>query len=305
MRARSLALAFLLACPQVIGAAEGADALPQRGYSVTTLRQPIFDSAQVAIETTALNNWLNANIKRLSSEQMSGPREHLYYLIDSRVKQLYAESGQVLPKSSDLILELLFSWSESLGVYGGTHAFNSVRSSTSQARNPEMSLPTGISLSLEEDLFTVQSTLAWKVTFPYYFMLWEVGDFIPIDGKRTQLLSLSTGAAKDKSKLGHSQATLMFLFSPESSLEEFQTYWKRMLELGTEPEARPLGVRGLQAQHVMVEASNLHKEFTAWADSTGSYAVVYLGIDGTYEWNRPHFLDFLRSIESQSPSRPN
>jgi hypothetical protein len=43
----------------------------------------------------------------------------------------------------------------------------------------------------------------------------------------------------------------------------------------------------------------LHTEFASWTEKQGPFAVVYLGVDGTYQWNRPHFLDFLRAVQIQ------
>jgi hypothetical protein len=81
----------------------GADAQNwmQGGYSTQPLRDPIFDMARVTAETTAINNWLNANYQRLSHAEMKGPREHLYYLVDSRIKDTYARTGAV--GSSDFL----------------------------------------------------------------------------------------------------------------------------------------------------------------------------------------------------------
>lgn len=110
-----------------------ADDVAIAGYSTEPLRAPLFDEAQIAVETTAINNWLIANIKSLTYEQMKGPREHLYYLIDSRVKQHYATEKQVVPTKHDLILEILFSWAEPLGVFGGAEAFNAVKDARQRA----------------------------------------------------------------------------------------------------------------------------------------------------------------------------
>jgi hypothetical protein len=277
---------------------------PIPGYSVEPLRTPIFDEAQIAVEAMAINNWLNANIQKLTYDQMKGPREHLYYLIDSRVKQHYAAEKRVLPEKHDLILEILFSWAEPLGVFGGSHAFNAVKAPSSSARTPGMKLPEGISLNLTRDLFTVQSSSGWSISFPYYFMVWNVSDFTAKGGPRTQLVALSTGAAKDKSEAGKSQATLMFLFSPEK-YEPFEQYWRDQMGIGAEVKPKKLGVKNLSSRHILDAPTKLHKEFTSWSDSTGSFAVVYLGIEGTYEWNRPHFIDFLRAIATKSGSRPN
>jgi hypothetical protein len=265
----------------------------QGGYSTAPLRDPLFDEAQVVVESTAINNWLNANIQKLSYEQMKGPREHLYYLIDSRVKQLYGDEKRVLPARHDPILEILFSWSERLGVFGGAYAFNAVKAPSSARQVARMRLPEGIKLYLANDTFSLSSNLGWSITFPYYFMIWNVGDFVAKGGPRTQLVALSTGASKDKSQAGRSQATLMFLFSPDKH-ESFEHYWREQLGIRPNVKLEALGVKSLQSRHVVDETTHLHKEFTSWSSPSGSYAVVYLGIEGTYEWNRPHFIDFLR-----------
>jgi len=277
---------------------------PIAGYSTEPLRAPLFDEAQIAVETTALNNWLNANLHKLTYDQMRGPREHLYYLIDSRVRQHYEKEKRVLPEKHDLILEILLSWAEPLGVFGGSHAFNAVKAPATPPQAPGIKLPDSISLTLAKDMFTIQSSFGWSVSFPYYFMVWNVGDITAKGGPRTQLVVLSTGAAKDKSEAGKSQATLMFMFSPEKH-DEIEKYWSEQLGIGAEVKRQELGVRNLSSRHVVDAPTNLHKEFTSWSDSTGSYAVAYLGIEGTYEWNRQHFIDFVRAIVTTSASRPN
>jgi hypothetical protein len=278
---------------------------PQTGYSVTPLHDPLFNEAQVVVETTALNNWLNANIRKLTYEQMKGPREHLYYLIDSRVKQIYAVEKRVLPKQQDPLLETLFSWSERLGVFGGAYAFNAVKAPDSPSKTPGMRLPPGIELVLNNDLLTLRSDLGWSITIPYYFMIWNVADFTAKDGPRTQLVALSTGAAKDKSEAGRSQATVIFMFSPGKEFESFDGYWSRQMNVGMDVKPMPLGVKSLQSRHVVNELQKLHTEFTSWSEPIGSIAVAYLGVEGTYEWNRPHFVDFLRSVETNTQLRPD
>lgn len=269
----------------------------QGGYSTEPLRDPLFDEARVVVEAAAINNWLNANIQKLSYEQMKGPREHLYYLIDSRVKQLYASEKRVLPAKHDPILEILFSWSEHLGVFGGAYAFNAVKSPSSAPKVAGMKLPEGFALNLVNDTLTLSSNLGWSITIPYYFMIWNVSDFTAKGGPRTQLVTLSTGAAKDKSQAGRSQATLMFLFSPEK-YESFERYWRGLMGIPASIKLDALRVKGLQSRHVIDDGTRLHKEFTSWSGPAGSFAVVYLGIEGTYEWNRPHFIDFLRTTKT-------
>lgn len=290
---KHLWIALLLTIAMVARAVEPM----QGGYSVEPLRNPLFDEAAVVVETTAINNWLAANIQRLKYEQMKGPREHLYYLIDSRIKQIYATERRVLPANSDPILEALFSWSEYLGVFGGAQVFNAVKAPSSAAMSPGMKLPEGIDLKLAGDVFTIRSNYGWSITFPYYFMAWNIGDFTAKNGPRTQLVAISTGASKDKSKAGRSQATLMFLFSPEK-YDTFDRYWREQMGIGAELQLAALGVKNLKSRHIFDKSAQLHKEFTSWSNETGSFAVAYLGIEGTYEWNRTHFIDFLRAIKT-------
>lgn len=287
---------FVAAAPLPLLAEQTLPEVPQQGYSVEPLHSPLFDETQTIVETNKIINWLNSHIQSLSYDQMKGPREYLYYLIDSRVKQIYAADKRVLPSKADPVLEALFSWSEPLGVFGGAYAFNAVKSPDRPARTPGLQLPQGIEMTLNKDLFTLSSTLGWSITFPYYFMTWDVRDETPEGGPRTQLVILSTGAAKDASVGGRSQATIMFLFSPNKDSEFPESYWSEKMGIGADVKPTSLGIRSLQSRHVVDDVLKLHKEITSWSASNGTYTVAYLGNEGTYEWNRPHFLDFLRMV---------
>ena len=218
--------ALLLALLPISIAAEAADTPPppQVGYTTSTLREPLFDFAETAVHSVKLNNWLNKKFASLDEARKAPVRERLYYLIDSQIKHNFARTQRVLPAGSDLQLAILFSWAEKLGVYGGNLVFNRVKTETIELEPPVLELPPGIRLSLHSDLFELQSDSGWQVTFPYYFMIGAVRDMATNDGGRTQLIIISTGAAKDTSKAGHSQATLMLIFSPGAKLPEFKSY---------------------------------------------------------------------------------
>lgn len=279
---------------------------PQPGYSTATLREPLFDAARVEAEATAIDSWLRSNYRRLRPEQMPGPREQLYYLIDSRVKDLYAREGRILPKRHDPVLELLFSWAERLGVYGGYLAYNAVKSPAAEEMKPLRHPPEGITLGLRGDMVDIRSESAgWSMTVPYYFMILNVNDFIATGGPRTQLIAISTGAARDKGRLGYSQATLVFMFSPKGDGAAFGSYWKPRFGINDAAEQVALEVRGLTSQRVFETSSLLYKELTLWTEKQGPFAVLYTGLDGAYQWNRPHFLDFLRTLRIENVSPPN
>lgn len=294
---RGLFAAWLLTAAALsVSASDTEPTVPQSGYSTAPLREPIFDSARVAVETASFNNWLNEKYGSLGSDQMAGPREHLYYLIDSHVKHTFDSTGQVLPVAPDLVLERLFSWAERLGVYGGSLVFNRVRGPAAAQQKPLNALPKGIDLDLRSDLLHIQSDLGWSVSVPYYFMIGKVDDFTAPNGLRTQLAVISTGAANDRGEQGHSQATLMLFYSPDADPAAFRTFWEKAFEIGKSDDRVSLGVNGLTSQRNVERAGLLHRELVFLDAGRGALGVAYLGNDGTYQWNREHFLDFLRAV---------
>ena len=195
------------------------------GYSSSPLEDPVFDFAKVIVDSTAFNNWLNANYSKLDAETMKGPREHLYYLLSSYVSELNRRDGVILPKENDLVLETMLSWSERLGVYGAHLFYNKVKRPESKAMPELMKIPKGINISAFNDMYLVKSRDdSWELKIPYYFMIGAINEFEATNGMQTQLVSISTGAAKDKTKAGRSQSTLMFVHSPSKNTEEFQIY---------------------------------------------------------------------------------
>ncbi len=287
-------LAFLVS----LQVSEAADS-QQHGYSTTTLRQPVFGMAQVAVESAFINNWLNANYEKLTNEQMKGPREHLYYLVDSYIKEIYQRDGTILPVGGDLILQTMLRWAEPLGVYGGALAYNAVKLPSAPKQESRLELPDSIALTLDRDLFTVRDELgSWEFQIPYYFMVFDARDFVPNGLSRTQLVSLSTGVAQDASEAGHSQATLMFMFSPNVDLREFKAYWLSALGISERSETKLLKESGCSSSYGYDESILLHKEVVFLESQHGALAVAYLGIDGTYQWNRIHFDNFVSSVET-------
>ena len=303
---RALLLASWLGIASLPGSASDLQPnVPQRGYSTATLREPIFDAARVAVETTAFNNWLNANYGSLGADRMARPREHLYYLIDSHIKNQFESTGQVWPTKHDPILELLFSWAERLGVYGGNVVYDRLRSTDTASSETLNSLPKGVAIDLEGDLLHVRSDLGWSVQFPYYFMVIVFRDLAAPNGFRTQLMIVSTGAAKDRGVVGHSQATLMLLYSPDADNSTFRTFVEERLGVSKSDEHVSLGVQGLTSHRNVEKSGLIHRELVFIEPTAGALGVAYLGNDGTYQWNRQHFLDFLGQIHTASSAPAN
>lgn len=291
---------LLILCALLLPAVAAGQSTVQGGYSTQTLREPIFTGPQVLAESVKLNNWLVNHYGKLSADRMKGPREHLYYLIDSRVKEIYANSKQVMPPGPDPVLAGLFGWAERLGVYGGSQIFNRLRSDKAEAQAPGLPLPQGMSVELRKDMLHVESgTGGWSVDFPYYFMLWRVGDFTASNQQRMQVIAVSTGASKDKGELGHSQATLMLVYAPDAKLDGLMAYFLKQAGIKAEAEQKDVGMNKLRSRYQYNAETKVHSELVGWPTARGALVVMYSGLDGAYQWNRPHFLDFLRAIQTR------
>jgi len=298
---RRIDLRLLIAALSLLGLGSGPVAPVQGGYSTEPLSEPVFDPARVAVETTVFNNWLLSEYEGLGPESMKGPREHLYSLIDSWIPVIYERDGAVWPRETDIVLAILFSWSEKLGAYGGHLVHNALKPDTVEDLQPTMRVPDAFALSLEGDLLRVRSKAGgWSVAVPYYFMIWNMNAFDAVAGPRTELIAISTGAARHAGREGHSQATLMLMYGPGARIDEFAPYWSTKLGIEGSESAQVLPIRDLVSRKTLDTATGLRTELVVWQDTSGAFAIAYLGIDGTHQSNRPHFIDFLRAIRSDA-----
>ncbi|MEL6554807.1 MAG: hypothetical protein AAFQ63_15275 [Cyanobacteria bacterium J06621_11] len=280
--------------------ARAVEGEPQGGYDTITLQNPIFSEEEVVTQTEQVTTWLNENYSDLNRNQLKNVREHLYYLIDSRIKTLYSRSSVILPTEPDPILESLFAWAEPLGVYGGNLAYNAVNAADSVDRPARLTKPETIALNMEDDLLTVSSSEhGWQFEIPYYFMMTELGEFNLRGNLPVQSAMLSTGASQDETELGHSQGTLIFMFSPESDAATLGSTVREAFGISDRAQEKTLEeVSQISYYEQDTEQGlNLHKEITTWENESGAYSVVFVGAEGTYQWNRPHFIDFVSSLK--------
>lgn len=274
-----------------------SDYKPMDGYSLAPLETPVFDYAEVIVDFVAFNNWLNVNYSKLDAQSMKGAREHLYYLLSSYVSELNKRDGLILPKRDDFILQTILSWGERLGVYGAHICYNKVKKTNAKAMSGFMEIPEEFSMLAVNDMYLVQSKKGnWSVRFPYYFMIGHISEFNATNGMQTQVLTVSTGAVKDNTQTGRSQSTLMLVYTPSKELKKFKNYWLTQLGIDGEKKTQNTGLNHLKSFYVYEEKSQLHKEVTLLPSKQGSYLVAYLGMDGAYQKNRPHYLDFLSQI---------
>ena len=272
---------------------------PMDGYSTVPLNDPVFDYVDVVVESAPFNNWLNSSHTELDASATKYYREHLYYLLSSYISELNRRDGVILPKESDLVLKTLFSWGERLGVYGAHLFYNKLKDTNARPMPELMKISDGIKISAENDMYKVQSKDGiWSVKFPYYFMISIMNEFTSTKGMATQLLMIFTGAAKDSTEIGRSQSTLTFVHSPTLDTEEFTNYWLTRNEISSEIKPKALGINTLKSFYSYNEASQLHREITFLSSTKGSYMVSYFGMDGAFQINRQHFLDFLLQVNT-------
>ena len=277
--------------------------VPMRGYSTETMSDPIYSPAETAVKAASYMNWLASNVDNISPERLPGYREHLYELINSQVSAIYSQKNRVMPSSDDLLLASLFMWSERLGVYGGSLVHERVKPKGMASVSNTLAIPGDFELTLQNDMFHLATKKqGWRVKFPYFFMLHDIRAITTNDGHQAAILILSTGTAWHTSRAGKSQATLMLIISPDATPERFTQFWHKAVGLDTALE-RTMDSRHVHRSRYAIDAQygpdknkKLHKEFVSWTAPQAVFGLFYSGLDGTYQFNRQHFADFLNAI---------
>lgn len=269
-------------------------------YSMTPYTKPIYNEAEVAIHTTRFNNWLNENYSKIDELQLPKLQEYLFYLIDSHVKNNYQRENIILPEKSDIILSMLFYWSETLQAFGGLQIYNTIRQEDSQKFDPIKKVPPAFSLKYENGIYLITSKkTGWQLKVPYNFMIGRMQDFKAANDQEMQLLIISTGAARHNLSEGHSQATLMLISTMDENHKKFTHFWKEAVGISESATPKTLENDLGTSYSYFDEATKLHNEYIEMPPSLGSMVVIYSGIDGPYQHNRQHFIDFLNTIQKR------
>lgn len=271
-------------------------------YSVAPQKRAVYDNNAVLFQSIRLHDWMDRHHRRFAEEEevrRQRARAKLYNLIDSRAKYIYQQEGTWVLPSSDPVLSMLFYWVDELDIHGGELLVNALE--PTQYADPKShtktTLPEHFTLELHDGLFRLASRDDWSVRYPYSFMLWQVGATRDEVGLPIEIVTLSTGAARDDSELGHSKASLLVVHYPSKRDENAA---ERLVRYGGESGAavtrKTLGEQ--PSQYIFDHYTNLHKEAVTVPLETGQLVIVYSGRDGSYQWNRPHFADFLKNLSA-------
>ena len=267
------------------------------GYSPVPLANPVFDAAEVAVKLVSITNWLNHNHTTLTQHQQKLVREDLYTVMASHIAHRHADGQPIYPAADDIVINQVFSWAGRLGVFGGDQIFANLPATGAVAESRADS-PIGrfSSENHRNHLHLSSESKTWTATFPYYFMLGDLQTFTSRAGHRTELATISTGSAQDDSKLGYSQATIMLAYALNSTDQNFEAFWLNALNIPASATAKPVGESALHSRGALNPDTGIHSEVVFRDIDPGSLAIMYLGRDGTYQTNRPHFIEFVDKL---------
>ncbi|MFH1670487.1 MAG: S-layer homology domain-containing protein [Patescibacteria group bacterium] len=261
--------------------------------------EPVMEYAKAIVGSTIVNNWLAANYSEIHSGELLQYQEELYKIIDSIIKKHYREKQNHynFNGADILILSQMFSWGEHLSLWGAElvgEYFASLR----DGKKPEEKLITTrepFNIELEFPYYRISSTTGgWSVIFPYYFMISSVQEFANTEGANTQLLNLSTLFKKHTHDNSSSQGSIMFVYNKESNSVDFKTFWLERFGMNESSHNEEKG-----SYYYFDSGSNMHTEVKFFSNSNGNFLFAFLGMPGSYEANRIHYINFIDSLVLQ------
>ena len=222
-----------------------------------------------------------------SGDDVEKARERIYTYVSEMAKR----GNGAFPAQGDSAAIPLFRAAVELGVPGADQVVEALDPRSSNARVP---VPSGITLSFHRPVFSLGSDdSTWAVCFPYYFMPAPVGRQTPNNGVKTEIAVLSTLVAPDSSEGGSSQATIFIAAAPRADSSSHVTLWIQRFGVAPVP-ARDASITGQWYQSP--EADLMRREVVVRQLPQRIVLIAYVGLRGTFESNRPHFLDLLHTL---------
>lgn len=244
----------------------------------------------------AFVEWLRAQDSSALNSQAQQIREHLYALIGEIARRRYASAHTIDLPVGDSALAQLFTWADRFGVPGAGTVALAINPQAPKSVTPDPG--DGFQLSFSAAAFSLATSNGkWMVRFPYFFMIGRTTRQHLANGIDNDVVTLSTlTAANSASVGGASQATILLLSGQTADLPSYAAFWLQQLQLGpADTTANPVPQATRSYRH-FDPASHLWTELVALKIPSGSLIAVYIGLDGTYQTNRPHFLDLLSSL---------
>ena len=259
---------------------------------------PILSPAEVDVRAVYLNNWLADNIQSIQQDQVQPIKENIYLVIDSIIKQNELGSNKDFTQSDTLFLKSMFNWASYLGVPGSDLVSGHFTGKATPVSPRQVALPKPFSLTFKFPLLRLSSSDGnWALIYPYWFKTGNVQNFQAHDGLNTEIAEVSTAFARHIGIEGYSQATILFIFSPGNNGNVFRNFWMQSVGIKDSDISKDV-LRQVSATYIAYDATNhLYKELTFLHGTKGDIAVVYTGIDGTYQANRKSYIEFMNEMK--------
>ncbi len=273
-----------------------------QAYDARPLRSPAaYPSNRLPTEPAALVRWLEQNARTLPEEGIVAAREQIFAIVSADAKRRANAGTPVLPIGTDTSIARLYEWAHHLGLPGARLVALRLGSAPN-ATDPRSIDTPGFTIAFDS-LYTLTADAdGWRVRFPHYFMIAVAQRQRMNDGLETSIAMLSTLFAKDSTRdPGASQATILLVSAPVPA-PQLAASWLEQLGMGsgdTIPNHSPGAVRTYRARNAV---SRMVRELVVMAPPGRAIVVAYIGLDGTFETNRPHFLNLLATLRVSGSS---
>lgn len=272
-------------------------ALSSQDFALAPLSVPaILPNDSLPGTPRAFLEWLRAQTPSALTNREQQVREHVYALIAEIVKQRFNLAQAVDLPRGDTVLAQLFSWADRLGVPGAGKVAQAIDSQFAPTTTPEPG--NGFQLLFSPPAFLLATEHGkWIVRFPYFFMIGTTTRQRLANGIENDIVTLSTlTAANSTPPGGASQATILLLSGQTADLPSYVAFWLQQLQMTSADTTSNLVPQATRSYRHFDPVSRLWKEVVALKIPSGSMVVAYIGLDGTYQSNRAHFLDILTSL---------
>lgn len=251
---------------------------------------------QLPATTSDFLTWVEQRASTITADQAQAIREHLYALIAADVKSRYARTKSQGIPVGDTTLARLYDWAHRLGTPGAAQVANAILPDPSRPPSPVQT--DGFDLTFTPPVFSLAARAGrWMVQFPFYFMPGLLTHQHLKNELENDIAMISTLTARNTSAVGGaSQATILIASAPSDDLPAYTAFW--LAQFGLTPhDTMPIPVpQATRAYRSFDAATHMWRELVAFQVPSGSLVVALAGLDGTYQANRPHFIDLLSSL---------
>jgi len=268
-----------------------------QGFSSAPLSVPsAMPSDSLPGTPRAFLDWLRAQDPSAFTDREQQVREHIYALIADVVKQRFASTQATDLPRGDSTLAQLFAWADRFGVPGAHDVAQAIGAQPAAAATPHPG--DGFQLSFSAPVFSLATEYGkWMVHFPYFFMIGTTTRQRLANGIENDVATLSTlTAANSAPRGGASQATILLLSAQTADLPSYVAFGLQQLQMTAADTISNPVPQATRTYRRFDPESRLWKELVALKIPSGSMVVAYIGLDGTYQSNRAHFLDLLTSL---------